>query len=43
MGPEFELWILDEFNKGDQQAPGVGTVHYKSFKEYPGKKYIVLI
>lgn len=34
--PELVIWILDEFDEGDEQAPGMRSVHNQSFQQHSG-------
>lgn len=35
MCPELVDWVLNEFDEGDEQAPGVGTVDNESLQQHP--------
>ena len=40
MGPELEGRVLDQFDEGDEEAPGVGSVHDKPLQQNPEFKLI---
>lgn len=33
--PELELGVLDKLNEGDEEPPGVRSVHYQSLQQNP--------
>lgn len=35
MIPELELGVLDKLNEGDEEPPGVRSVHYQSLQQNP--------
>ena len=35
MLPEVVVGVLDELNEGDEQSPGMGSVHYQPLQQYP--------
>ena len=35
MAPEIEAWVLDELNKGNEQAPRVWPVDNKPLQQHP--------
>jgi len=36
VGPELERRVLDEFDEGDEESPGVGPVHNQPLQQHPG-------
>jgi len=36
MMPELELWVLDQFNKGDKKAPRMRPVDNQPLQQYTG-------
>lgn len=36
ISPEVVAWILDQLNEGDQQAPGVWSVHNQTLQQHTG-------
>ena len=35
MGPELEGGVLDQLDEGDEQAPGVWSVHNQPLQQHP--------
>mmetsp|Transcript_3880 Transcript_3880/g.9769 ORF Transcript_3880/g.9769 Transcript_3880/m.9769 type:complete len:403 (-) Transcript_3880:512-1720(-) len=38
--PQLVPWVSDEFDEGDEEAPGVRTVHYQTLQQHPGDLFL---
>lgn len=43
MIPELELGVLDKLNEGDEEPPGVRSVHYQSLQQNPTTQSYILL
>lgn len=41
--PELELGVLDKLNEGDEEPPGVRSVHYQSLQQNPATQSYILL
>lgn len=41
--PELELGVLDKLNEGDEEPPGVRSVHYQSLQQNPTTQPYILL